>query len=93
MSSSKPQPLDENFPQAPAATTDREDMEILKFNILPMEETERREAFKEAVNNCPLCGHVMDFHHEVDFLFNKITEDCRCQECALRIRTETYDLQ
>jgi len=68
-------------------------MEIFKFNILPMEDIERREAFKEAVNNCPLCGTGLNFEHEVDFLYNTVTEDCRCSACSMKIRTETYDLQ
>jgi hypothetical protein len=68
-------------------------MEVFKFNILPMEDIERREAFKEAINNCPLCGTCLHFDHDIDFLYNKITEDCRCGSCAMKIRTETYDLQ
>ena len=68
-------------------------MEIFKFNILPMEDIERRQAFKEAVNLCPLCGEQLKFDVEIDFMTLKIKEDCLCQQCQLKIRTEVYDLQ
>ena len=68
-------------------------MEVFKFNILPMEETEKREAFKEAVNNCPICCKRMEFKYEADFLSNTILEDAHCPECQLQIRTETHSVQ
>jgi hypothetical protein len=68
-------------------------MEVFKFNILPMEDLERRQAFKEAINNCPLCGTSLKFEHEIDFLYNKVTEECQCAACSLKIRSETHDLQ
>jgi hypothetical protein len=68
-------------------------MEIFKFNIVPLPDLERRQAFKEAVNNCPLCGQQLDFAIDVDFLSLKIKEDCICQACQLQIRSEVFDLQ
>jgi len=68
-------------------------MEVFRFNILPLEEVERREAFKEAVNNCPYCYSPMKFQVEIDFLSNVITEDCHCPQCGQQVRTETHSLQ
>lgn len=68
-------------------------MEIFTFNILPMAEIERRQAFKEAVNNCPICASALQFSHEIDFLSNQVAEACTCPQCNLKIRAETYNLQ
>lgn len=68
-------------------------MEIFRFNILPLEEIERREAFKEAVNNCPACNAPLQISVEKDFLTNKIKEDCFCEACFMNVRSETYALQ
>lgn len=67
-------------------------MEIFRFNIIPLPDIERREAFKEAVNNCPLCGHQLKFQVDIDYLSLKIKEDCLCQECQLQIRSDVHDL-
>lgn len=68
-------------------------MEIFRFNILPLEEIERREAFKAAVNNCPACNAALQISVEVDFLSNKIKEDCFCDACVMNVRSETFALQ
>jgi predicted Zn-dependent protease len=68
-------------------------MEIFRFNILPLEEIEKREAFKEAVNNCPHCGSVMQFSVEIDFLTNRLQEDSFCQSCTVKVRSEIHSLQ
>lgn len=68
-------------------------MEIFRFSILPLADIERREAFKEAVNNCPYCGTALDFQHEMDFLSNTLKEDCQCPACATQVRSEIFKVQ
>lgn len=79
--------------QADTRHADKLGMEVFRFTILPMEEIERREAFKEAVNNCPHCGHKLQFQVEIDFLSNQLKEDSSCESCAAHIRTEVHALQ
>jgi len=79
--------------QADTRPTDKLGMEIFRFSILPMEDIERREAFKEAVNNCPHCGHRLQFQVEIDFLTNRLKEESNCATCAAHIRTEVHALQ
>lgn len=68
-------------------------MEIFRFNILPLSEIEKREAFKEAVNNCPICGHKLSFQHDNDFMTNTLKEEAHCAACAVDIRSETHTVQ
>jgi hypothetical protein len=68
-------------------------MEIFRFNILPMPEGEKRDAFKEAVNNCPLCSCHLVFQHETDYLSNKLHEQAFCEKCQMQIREEQFTLQ
>jgi len=68
-------------------------MEIFRFNILPLKDLERREAYKEAVNNCPVCGQNMKFKHEQDFLSNSIKEIAVCDSCRLQVREEDHKVQ
>ncbi len=68
-------------------------MEIFKFNILPMDDIEKRQAFKEAVNNCPICNHPLEFKHEIDFLNNQMQEESHCPQCQIEIRNESHSLQ
>ncbi|MEZ0391475.1 MAG: hypothetical protein ACAH59_04620 [Pseudobdellovibrionaceae bacterium] len=68
-------------------------MEIFRFNILPLEDVERREAFKEAVNNCPHCGHLLHFQVEIDPVTNSLEEKSHCPSCATHIRTEAHNIQ
>lgn len=58
-----------------------------------MEETERREAFKEAINCCPLCQSTLHFEYQTDFLTNSIVEEALCDKCALKIREEQHQVQ
>lgn len=68
-------------------------MEIFRFSILPMAEVERREAFKEAVNKCPICGSRLSFEYRTDFLKNSIHEEAQCEKCAVKIREEEHEVQ
>ena len=68
-------------------------MEVFRFNILPMADLERRQAFKEAVNNCPVCGETMHFKHESDYLSNSIREIAECAKCHVQIREEEHQVQ
>ena len=68
-------------------------MEIFRFNILPLADLERREAFKEAVNNCPLCCEPLRFKHESDYLENVVREVAECDKCRMQIREEDYQVQ
>jgi hypothetical protein len=68
-------------------------MEVFRFNILPMEEVERQEAFKEAINNCPICCASMKFAYHNDYLTNSIKEEAVCEKCALKIREEAHQVQ
>jgi hypothetical protein len=68
-------------------------MEIFRFNILPLKDLERREAFKEAVNNCPLCHEALQFQHEADYLYNSVKENAFCNHCKLQIREEDHKVQ
>lgn len=68
-------------------------MEIFRFNILPLEEVERRQAFKEAVNNCPHCGQILQFQVQIDLETNLLQEDCHCNACAAMIRSELHSIQ
>lgn len=79
--------------QADTNLSDKIIMEIFRFNILPLEEVERREAFKEAVNNCPHCGHLLQFQVEIDFLTNSLEEQSHCPSCSAHIRSEVHSLQ
>lgn len=67
-------------------------MEIFRFNILPLEEVERREAFKEAINNCPHCGAALEFRVEIDLASNLLKEEGHCKACEAQIRTEMHSL-
>ena len=68
-------------------------MEIFRFNILPLEEVEKREAFKAKVNKCPACEATLQFNVEIDFLTNVLKEDCFCPGCNSQIRSELHGLQ
>jgi len=68
-------------------------MEVFRFNILPMPEIEKREAFKEAVNNCPLCSQHLSFQHETDYMTNSLHEHAYCEKCQMQIREELFTLQ
>ncbi len=68
-------------------------MEIFRFNILPMEEIERREAFMEAVNNCPHCGEALEFQVEIYESENRLKEAGHCPSCSVHIRTELHGIQ
>ena len=68
-------------------------MEIFRFNILPLEEVEKREAFKAAVNKCPYCETTLQFNVEIDFMQNAIKEECFCPQCNQQVRIETHGLQ
>ena len=68
-------------------------MEVFRFNILPMEENERQQAFKEAVNNCPMCNAPLRFKHETDYMTNSIHEMAECDHCKLQIREEEHQVQ
>lgn len=68
-------------------------MEIFRFNILPLSEIEKREAFKEAVNTCPICNHRLDFSYETEFMTGKIHEKAACHQCQILIREEDFSVQ
>ena len=68
-------------------------MEIFRFNILPMSDTEKHEAFKEAVNTCPSCQQNLMFQHELDFNTNTLCEQAYCEHCQMQVREESFNLQ
>jgi hypothetical protein len=68
-------------------------MEVFRFNILPLAEVERREAFKMALNQCPICTEQMQFQYDNDFMQNLIKEECFCPKCQLKIRENFFELQ
>lgn len=68
-------------------------MEIFRFNILPLEEVEKREAFKASVNKCPNCQADLQFNVEIDFTENRLKEDCFCPHCNHEVRSEFHSLQ
>lgn len=68
-------------------------MEIFRFNILPLEEVERREAFKAAINNCPHCHSVLEFRVEIDLASNLLKEAGHCKSCEAQVRSELHSLQ
>jgi len=72
---------------------DKNHMEIFRFNILPMEDIERREAFVEAVNNCPHCGTSLEFEVEIYETEHQLKEDGHCPSCAVHVRTEVHGIQ
>jgi hypothetical protein len=79
--------------QSHTESTDKDAMEIFRFNILPMADIERREAFKEAVNNCPHCGAALEFQVEIYERENRLKEDGHCPSCSVHVRTEVHDIQ
>lgn len=68
-------------------------MEIFRFNIRPLAEVERREAFKESINNCPHCRKVLEFRVEIDLMSNRLKEDGHCKTCDTQVRSEVHSLQ
>jgi hypothetical protein len=80
-------------PQAETKPADKRGMTIFKFNILPLEEIERREAFKEAVNNCPYCHSPLNFQLEQDQDGQTVHERAQCVQCTQHFRLETHHIQ
>jgi hypothetical protein len=68
-------------------------MTIFKFNIMPIEEIERREAFKKAVNNCPYCQAPLNFQVEQDRTNHTVQEQAQCVHCTQHFRLETHQMQ
>lgn len=68
-------------------------MTIFKFNILPIEEIERREAFKKEINNCPHCQAPLKFQLEQDPVTHTVQERAQCDACAQHFRFETHQVQ
>lgn len=53
----------------------------------------RLEAIIQDHNNCPLCGQQLDFKHNVNMHFNRITEEAECTSCNIKIKTSEHGLQ
>lgn len=68
-------------------------MEVFRFNILPLTEIEKREAFKEAVNTCPICNSHLNFTHETEYLTGSVHEKASCPQCRILIREEDFSIQ
>jgi hypothetical protein len=57
-------------------------MEVFKFNILPTDEFIKRESFRQAVNNCELCGGPREFNYRQLAEHNVLQEESKCTVCA-----------
>ena len=68
-------------------------MEIFRFQILPQQELDRREALKASENNCPHCGGALEFKVEVDVTAQLLSEQCHCPVCTIEVRSGLYNLQ
>lgn len=80
-------------PQAETKVADKRSMTIFKFNIMPIEEIERREAFKKSVNNCPYCQAPLNFQVEQDAANHTVHEQAQCVACTQHFRLETHQMQ
>ena len=79
--------------QADTGLAEKKLMEIFKFNILPLEVVERREAFKKTIHNCPHCETLLEFHVEKDEEQTLIQEDGHCPKCGFQVRSELHPIQ
>ena len=64
-------------------------MEVFKFNIIPTEEFNKREAFRKAINNCEACGTALEFSYKQLNEFAVLSEEASCPCCAL-IKEENH---
>lgn len=55
-----------------------------------VEKPEHHEAFVQSMNNCPLCGTLLDVKHEPDPHGLSLKEEANCSHCELRTRAKTY---
>lgn len=43
-----------------------------------------QELFIESENTCCLCGHDLDFQHQIDFTEQKVMEKAHCPGCHIQ---------
>lgn len=52
-----------------------------------------QDAYRESVNNCPICDSLLTFHHHTDFQYRCVQEDAECDSCGIQVRTQRFHLQ
>lgn len=67
-------------------------MEIFRFNILPEDEINAKEAFKMSLLNCQVCGTDLNFTHSFHAEFNKIQEEGHCPICCVQMKATTHSV-
>lgn len=84
------------MPQVETKTSDKQfkleeaTMGVFKFNIIPTEEFIKRESFKQAVNNCELCGAPVEFSYRQDSEICVLAEEAKCPVCAKERETSHH---
>ncbi len=68
-------------------------MEIFRFNILPVAEIEKRQAFIKAQHHCPICDSELMMRHQACEFTNSMLEVARCPSCDLKIRSQAFEVQ
>lgn len=51
-----------------------------------------QELFVEAQTSCCLCGHDLEFDHEMDFQNQKIVEQAHCPGCHIKTKSSEHRL-
>ena len=65
---------------------------------MEIEETENidltptQEEFVDNETSCCLCGTELTFHHEVDWLTQKVKEKAQCPSCGVQTKEKEHQL-
>lgn len=54
---------------------------------------EEHEIILDDENNCCLCGSLLKFTHEVDYLTLTIKENAHCPSCNIQMKSRDHKLQ
>lgn len=57
-------------------------MEIFRFNIMPTEEFEKREKFRQDESLCQQCGAALEFSYQQLSSHSVLQEDSQCPHCS-----------
>ena len=51
-----------------------------------------QELFLESQTTCCLCGHELEFYHQMDFQNQKVTEEALCTGCHIKSKSHQHNL-
>ena len=60
-------------------------MEILRINILPQAEIEKRQAFMDEQNCCHACGTTLEFSYSEITYYSLVREQAQCSQCGTQV--------